>query len=390
MPKLNPRPPKLMFVAGENSGDQHASRLISALKTQVPYLECLGYGGKAMEAAGMRLDFDLATGLPIIGITQALYHYPQLKNLFRRACDLLVSERPDALVLVDYPGFNLRLAQEAAKREIPVIYYIAPQVWAWHRSRIHLIKRAVSLLLVIFPFEERLFRAEGIETYYVGHPLLDAPPPSRQRSEICEILGFSPDHFLIGLLPGSRKSELAYHLEPMLEAAERISKEVPNAAFVIPRAHTVDDQILQQAVRTHPTLPLAVATQDHVSVRAAMDFAICKSGTSTLELALAGVPQVVIYRVSTPTYWFARAVVRTRWISLVNIVAQKEVVPELLQHHVNGPEIASCVVHLLKSPEHLARMRTEYGIIRESFGEPGCAQRAASRVLEFLEARRNA
>ncbi|MGC8739872.1 MAG: lipid-A-disaccharide synthase [Candidatus Sumerlaeaceae bacterium] len=382
------QPLKLMFVAGEHSADQHASRLISILKRQVSDLECFGYGGKAMESAGMRLEFDLASGFPIIGITQALYHYPQLKQLFRQACALLESKRPDALVLVDYPGFNLRLAQQAARLGIPVIYYIAPQVWAWHYSRIEILKRAVSLLLVIFPFEETLFREAGIETYFVGHPLLDAPSPTRTKAQVCQWLGFKPDATLIGLLPGSRRSEWEYHLRPLLDAAGTIAKHIPSAAFVIPKAHTVDDTIVAQAMRARRHFPIAVALEDHASVRGALDFAICKSGTSTLELALAGVPQIVIYRVSWLTYLFARTVVRTPWISLVNIVAGREVVPELLQHEVVGPKIAAKALDILLSPQRLAAMRSEYERIRQSFGKPGSAARAVERIIEFLDKRR--
>jgi lipid-A-disaccharide synthase len=376
-----------MFVAGENSADQHASRLISELKSQVPTLECFGYGGSQMEKAGMRLDFNLAEDLPVIGITQALTHYPEIRRLFRRACDMLQSERPDAVVLVDYPGFNLRLAREASRLGIPVIYFIAPQVWAWHASRIKEIARTVSLLLVIFPFEEPLFQQAGVETWYVGHPLLDAPPPARTRAEVLSALGIDQQATVIGLIPGSRRGELDHHLVLVLDAARAISHELPSAAFVIPRAHTVDGNRIQQALAAYPDLRVAVAEEDHVSVRAALDFAVCKSGTSTLELALAGVPMVVIYRVSLPTYLFARAVIRMPWISLVNIVAGERLVPELLQYDATPERVAGAVLELLRSPESLARIREGYSRIRGSFGEGGCARRAAARILDFFARR---
>lgn len=378
------KPVRLMFVAGENSADQHASRLILELKTQLPNLECFGYGGTKMAAAGMRLDVNLAEGLPIIGITQAVKHYPELRRLFSRAKELLATERPDALVLVDYPGFNLRLAREAVKLDIPVIYFIAPQVWAWHSSRIKALAETVSLLLVIFPFEEPLFRQAGIETYYVGHPLLDVPQPSRSRAEVLSALGLASETSLIGLLPGSRRSELRYHLQPMLEAARLIAREVPQAAFALPQAHTIDCHDLHSALAAYPDLRVRVVEHDHASVRAAMDFAICKSGTSTLELALAGVPMIVIYRVSLPTYMFARAVVRTQWISLVNIVAGKTVVPELLQNAATPEKIAKETLRLMSSPRAVAEMRAEFSRIKKNFGPPGCAKRAAERIIDFL------
>lgn len=378
------KPTRLMFVAGENSADQHASRLILELRSQIPNFECFGYGGSQMAAAGMRLDVNLAEGFPIIGITQAVKHYPELKRLFQHAKELLATERPDALVLVDYPGFNLRLAREAVKLNIPVIYFIAPQVWAWHSSRIKALAETVSLLLVIFPFEEPLFREAGIETYYVGHPLLDAPQPSRSRSEVLDAFGLDAETVLIGLLPGSRRSELKYHLLPLLEAARLIAREVPRAAFVLPQAHTIASHDLRSTLAAYPDLSVHVVEHDDASVRAAMDFAICKSGTSTLELALAGIPMIVIYRVSFPTYIFARAVVRTQWISLVNIVAGKTVVPELLQNAATPDKIAMEALRLLRTPAALKEMRAEFTRIKGIFGPPGCARRAAERIIGFL------
>ncbi|MCX7625246.1 MAG: lipid-A-disaccharide synthase [Candidatus Sumerlaeaceae bacterium] len=378
------KPIRLMFVAGENSADQHASRLILELKKQIANLQCFGYGGSQMAAAGMRLDFNLAEGLPIIGITQAIKHYPELKRLFNRARRMLAHERPDALVLVDYPGFNLRLAREATKLHIPVIYYIAPQVWAWHSSRIKILAKTVSMLLVIFPFEETLFRQAGIETYYVGHPLLDAPLASRSRQEVLDFLGLPVETTLIGLIPGSRRSELKYHLRPMLEAARRVAREIPQAAFVLPQAHTITSDLLRPELEAYRDLRIRIVEDDHASVRTALDFAICKSGTSTLELALAGVPMVVIYRVSTPTYLIARAVVRTQWISLVNIVMGRAVVPELLQDAAAPDRIAEETLKLLRTPTALAEMRTELSRIKGMFGPPGCAKRAAERIVAFL------
>jgi lipid-A-disaccharide synthase len=376
-----------MFVAGENSADQHASRLILALRAQIPDLECFGYGGPLMAKAGMHLEFNLAENLPIIGITQAIRHYPELKRLFKQASDMLRDARPDALVLVDYPGFNLRLAEVASELNVPVIYYIAPQVWAWHYSRIKTLARTVSLLLVIFPFEEPLFRKEGINAHYVGHPLLDLPPPARSPQEVRADLSLAEDDLLIGLLPGSRRSELKYHLEPMLRAAQLIAERLPQAVFVLPRAHTVDARELRHAVASCGAVRLHIVEEDHASVRHALGFAICKSGTSTLELALAGVPMIVLYRVSIPTYLFARAVVRTPWISLVNIVAGKQLVPEILQHAMTPENIAKSALEFLESPKKRAELRAELVRLKESFGEPGCAPRAASKIVEFLRTR---
>lgn len=384
------RPPtsfRLMFVAGESSGDRHAAHLIRELRAIQPALTCFGYGGKLMAEAGMEVDVNLAERLPIIGISQAFGHLPELHRLWRRACHMLAHRRPDALVLVDYPGFNLRLSKEAKRLGIPVIYYIAPQVWAWHGSRLHTMAESVDLLLCIFPFEEPLFRSAGLQAHYVGHPLLDRVSVPRPRQEVLAELGFDTGAQLIGLIPGSRHSELAYLLGDLLESARLIRERLPNSAFVIPRAHTVDRGFLAARLEPYAHLPIAIAESDLDSVRAAMDFAICKSGTSTLELALADVPMIIVYRVSWPTYVFARAVVRTRWIGLVNIIADEPLVPELLQRDATPEKIASLAVSLLSDRSALERMREGYERIRGLLGQGGASHRAATKILEFLATR---
>lgn len=382
---------RLMFVAGENSGDQHAAALIEKLRELRPDLSCFGFGGLHMARAGMRLEYNLAQGLPIIGITQALRHYPTLRALFIKACNLLDTDRPDALVLVDYPGFNLRLAHEAVKRDIPVIYYIAPQIWAWHPKRVHSIRQSVSLLMVIFPFEEKLFREYGIDARYVGHPLLDRVSVPWSREHVAEMLGVRPDQPLIGLIPGSRQSEIEHHFEIMLEAARIMKSHIKDSVFVVPRAHTVSPDLLQSYVERYPDLSLRIIDEHFDSVRGNLDFALCKSGTSTLELALANVPMVILYRVSTLTYLFARAVVKTKWIGLVNIVAGEELVPELLQGNATPEKIASTALSILSDKEQLEKMKEGFRRIRADLSRHGnikTSTYAARLVLDYLDKRK--
>jgi len=376
--------PRVMFVAGENSGDQHAARLIRHLLEMAPETQCFGFGGVAMARAGMRLDENLAQKMPIIGLSQALKNYGRLRALLSRAEKILDSERPDAVVTVDYPGFNLRVAEAAARRGIPVVYYISPQIWAWHRSRLEIIARCVRRMLVILPFEERIYREAGVPVRYVGHPLADAEDPVRPASDVRAALGVAAGSRLIGLLPGSREPEIVRNLEVMLGAARLIARRIPGAVFVLPRAETVSRQLIDKYSARYPDVCLRVAEDDHRSVKAAMDFALCKSGTSTLELALLGVPMVIVYRVSWLTELMARTVLRIRWIGLVNIVADEEVAPELLQRRATPPVIAEAALRIMGDPATMALQKEKMARVAALVGGPGASRRAAQEVLDVV------
>lgn len=375
---------QLMWVAGENSGDLHASRLILELKRLLPGLECFGYGGDRMEAAGMRLEENLAQKLPVIGFTQALRHIRKFRQLLSQARQMLIDRKPQALVLVDYPGFNLRLAAIAHQLGVPVIYFISPQIWAWHQSRLKIIAETVSLMLVILPFEESLYRRAGVPVSYVGHPLLDDLEQVRPRDEVLARLGIDPQRRVIGLVPGSRKPEVIRHLPVMLEAAQTIRAKLPDVEFVLPRASSIPAEMIDKYLARYPQLKVTVADRDLKSVRKAMDFAVCKSGTSTLELALMDVPMIVIYKVSTPTYWLARTFIRIPWIGLVNIVANEMVCPELIQGEANPQRISQEVQRYLSDDQALADMRRGLLKVRAQMGEAGASQRAAEEITRLL------
>jgi lipid-A-disaccharide synthase len=374
-----------MFVAGENSGDQHAARVIERLRELVPGIECFGFGGDRMEAAGMRLEENLAQKLPVIGFTQVIRNYRKLKSLLARGERMLLEEKPDALVLVDYPGFNLRLAKAAFAAGVPVIYYISPQIWAWHRERLETIARCVTRMLVILPFEEQIYRDAGVPVTYVGHPLHDDATPVRPRDEVRAELGVGPGEELLGLIPGSREPEILRHMPILLDAARLIRASRPAVRFVLPRASTVSPELVRKYLDRAPDLGVIVAEHDLKSVRAAMDFAVCKSGTSTLELALLGVPMVIIYRVSAPTYLLAKALVKIPWVGLVNIVANDVVAPELIQGDANPQRIASEVLRLLGDPAALAAMRDGMSRVRAKVGKGGASLRAAEEIASVLK-----
>lgn len=377
--------PRLMFIAGENSGDQHAARVIAELKRLIPGLETFGYGGERMEAEGMALEENLAQKLPIIGMTQVVRNYGKLKKLLQRAETMLAERRPDALVLIDYPGFNLRVARTARRLGVPVVYYISPQVWAWHKSRLQIISETVDRMLVILPFEADFYRKAGVPATYVGHPLQDNQTTIRPREDVLAELGIDPDHKVIGLIPGSREGEVVRHLPVVLEAARLIRKQIRDAEFVLPRASTVPESLVQRYLRRFPDVPVHVAKDDLESVRASLDFAICKSGTSTLELALLGVPMIIIYKVSALTYWIAKAVLTIPFIGLVNIVAGEEVAPELIQARANPAAMAAAVVRALRDTERLALTRLKLAAVRDKIGGPGASVRAAQAIVELLK-----
>lgn len=376
--------PKLMFCAGENSGDLHAAKLIQELRKLLPGLQCFGYGGERMEAAGMRLDENLAQKLPVIGLTQAVRAYRKLRALLTQAEQLLAEEKPDALVLVDYPGFNLRLAQSARQLGVRVFYYISPQLWAWRRERIKTIARCVDRMLVILPFEEQIYRDANVPVTYVGHPLQDEAGVIRPRHETRLGIGVLDEAKLIGLVPGSREAEVIRHLPVMLAAAKKIREVLPNARFVLPRASTISNQLLEKYLAREPDVQVVVADRDLKSLRAALDFAICKSGTSTLELALLGVPMVIVYKVSVPTYLLAKAVLRIPWVGLVNIVANDMIVPELLQGDAEPERIAKASLRLLMDDRALDTMRGDLKRVADQIGRAGASKHAAQVLAEEL------
>lgn len=375
--------PRVMFIAGEDSGDQHAARVIEELKRLIPGVEVVGYGGYRMERAGMELIANLAQELPIIGFTPVIRNFGRIRQLLKQAAQLLETRRPQALVLVDYPGFNLRIATVAKRLGIPVVYYISPQVWVWHKSRLKTIAAAVSKMLVILPFEEEFYRKAGLTSAYVGHPLQDDQTPVTPAAEVRAQLGAGAQDLLIGLLPGSRESEIARHLPMLLDAASIIKAELPNTCFIIPKAATVDKGKLLERVAQNNS-GVRIVEDDFKSVRAALNFAICKSGTSTLELALAGVPMVIYYKASLLNYLLGRLVVKIPYIGLPNIIAGREIVPELIQGAATATQIASTALGILTDLARLNRMRADLDEVRITMGGTGAAARVASEIAETI------
>jgi lipid-A-disaccharide synthase len=383
--------PKIMFVAGETSGDHHAAAVIQALGKRV---DCFGLGGPAMAEAGLRLDLDLASR-SVIGFVEVLKHAAYFRRAFKLAERLLADQRPDLLVLVDYPGFNLRLAAKAHRLGIPIAYYISPQVWAWKRGRVKTMARLLDKMLVTFPFEKPLYDQAGLDCALVGNPLLDAIPKALQwkgpadpgaarQGALRASLGWPKAGQVVGLLPGSREQELRWLLPVMLEAADRLRAK--GRRFVVVKPPSAPDA-WYEPVRAAAARGLAVSLFQGASqaqayaARAACDAALVASGTATLETALLGTPFLILYRVHPLTYAIGKRLVKIHSIGLANVVAGRRVVPEYLQQGLDPEAIAADLHRLLGSAAERRAQRQGLAPGLRSLGGPGVAKRVARELL---------
>jgi lipid-A-disaccharide synthase len=378
----------IMLSAGEASGDLHGGMLCRALRELSPGLQLTGMGGGHMAAAGMDVIVD-PTGHATVGTSEAVGRVPALYRAYRAMGRRLVADRPRALVLIDFPEFNLRLARRARRAGVPVVYFIPPQLWAWRAGRVRQMARRVKRVLAIFPFEPPLYERAGVPVTFVGHPLLDVLPLDLTRDDARRRLGVDPDHALIGLLPGSRPGEIERLLPPMLDAARRLAAADGRRRFVLGLAATVArEQVATIMTSGGPGLPpIELVSRRTYEVMTAADTLLITSGTATLEAALLGAPMVICYRVSRLTELMARALTRVRWIGLPNLVSGRTVVPELIQGEVTGTRLAREAARLLDDPVAATAQRAAFKDLRARLGEPGVGLRAARAVLETARTR---
>lgn len=374
----------IVLVAGDPSGDAHAARLITALKQRNASLTFTALGGPAMAQAGATLLDDLTT-TAAIGPFDAARHLGRFTRAKRLFTDHLTSHRPDLVILIDFGDFNLPVIAPIAKRHgVPVLYYISPQVWAWGRFRLRYIRRYVKRMIVLFPFEEAFYRREDIPVTWVGHPLMDTGHPTMTKDSACAGFGLNPWRRTVGLLPGSRTHEVERHLPLMLQAAQRITWRMPGVQFLLPKAPHLPYEVLRRWTgRAHVELRIAEGSiYDALQV---MEAAIIASGTATLDAALCGVPMAVVYRASWPTYLAARCVLRIPHIAMVNVLAERALVREFVQHRAQPGRIAREIIALLRDDGRATRMRQELRHVTQRLGPPGAVDRAADVVLNALE-----
>jgi lipid-A-disaccharide synthase len=376
--------PSICFVAGDPSGDLHAARLVEALNAKHPALTYTGLGGSAMQRVGVSLLDDL-TKAAAIGPFDAARYLGRFTRAKRLLEDHLKTQRPDLAILVDFGDFNLPVIAPLVKRHgIPVLYYISPQVWAWGRWRLRYIQRYVDRMVVFFPFEEALYQRERIPVTWVGHPLVELARPSISKEEAIQRVGLNPWRRTVGLLPGSREHEVTRHLPLLISAARHIAWHMPGVQFLLPKAPTVPQEMLQVHL-SRARVDARIAEGSVYDALQLMEGAIVVSGTATLEAALCEVPMVVVYRASWPTYLAARMVIRLPNIALVNVVAGRALVPEFIQHRARPAVIAKAIIELLRDDQRRERMKAQLREVRTRLGPPGAVDRAASTVLEFLK-----
>lgn len=379
---------RVMIITGEASGDLHGARLVRAMQACRQELSFCGMGGRELAAAGVDILFE-AKKIAVVGIAEVFSHLPDILAARKILRKTLTQERPSLLILIDFPDFNLMLAKFAKKLGIPVFYYISPQVWAWRSGRVKTISQRVDRIGVILPFEEDFYRSRGVAADYVGHPLLDSVKSSCGRDEFCRLHGIDPDHICIGLLPGSRKKEIASLLPILLQAAHRlVEKSSQKMVFLLPLASTVTEEEIKGNGLDEfgQGLDLHLIREKRHDMMAACDAAVAVSGTVTLELAILNTPMVVVYKVSPRTYFLGRLLVNKEiiYFSLVNLIGGKEVVPELLQENVTPERIEEELNSILFDQQRREEMAQGLALVQNRLGQPGASQRAAKMALSLL------
>ncbi|PLX51413.1 MAG: lipid-A-disaccharide synthase [Desulfobulbaceae bacterium] len=374
---------EVMIVSGEASGDMHGGRVLEALHKKIPALRAYGMGGEALRRAGMEILVD-AADMAVVGILEVLAHLGAIIKAQNVLHNALKKRRPQLLILIDYPDFNLMLAKKARRLNIPVLYYISPQVWAWRSGRVKTIGRLVDEMAVILPFEKDFYAEHGLSVTYVGHPLAAYVKAPLGKEAFLAAHGITAPDKIVGIMPGSRRKEIATMLPVFLAAAERLLKMHPGTTFLLPLAPALDRAVLEQNGLNDFSGTIHVVKEDRYELMAACDVVMAASGTVTLELALLRKPMLVSYRLSALTYLLGRRFIKVDYASLVNLIARDEVVPELLQDNATAEKIAATLQQIWPgTPAHAAMLKKLAGI-SALLGRGGTAENVAQIALRYL------
>jgi lipid-A-disaccharide synthase len=368
-----------MISCGEPSGDLYAGALATEILHADPSATVTGFGGDRLRAAGASLAGDFS-GLSVTGLMEVARVLPRTYAAYRRLVREAETNRPDVFVAVDFPDFNFRLAAAVRSRGVPVVYYISPQLWAWRRGRMRTMRRIADRVLVIFPFEEGIYREAGIPVQWVGHPLLDLTREAEPRSSFLARLQLNPDHPVVALLPGSRRNELRSILPDLVSAALLVRRQLPDVQWIVARAPHLPDDVFEPVARLGAGVVTVEQSTDNVL--AAADVALVASGTVTVQAALHECPMVVVYRLSALTYRIGKPFVHVDTYAMANLVAGRRVVPELIQDEFTPDRVAAEALRVLTDPVHAAAVRSALREVRGQLGSPGASRRAAQAVIE--------
>ena len=373
---------EIAIVAGEVSGDIQGARLVEELKNIHPDLKVWGIGGENMQNQGVNVICDI-THWALIGFWEVLKKYTKIRKVFYQILGEIEEKKPDAVILIDYPGFNLRLAEKVKKLGIPIIYYISPQVWAWGKKRVKQIARLVSKMIVIFPFEEELYKKADVSVDFVGHPIMDVlESRENKREDIRNEFGLENGDQLVGIFPGSREQEIRRHLPVFLDVSKVIKQRKENVKFVIGAASA---EVMEQIKGITSEYPIVCGRA--YDVMEASDLVLTSSGTATLETACFGTPMVVIYKLSCLTYAMIKRLINVPHIAMANVVAQRRIVPEFVQEEANVENISREAIDILENDDRQNKIKNDLAIVRKALGGPGAARRAAKVVSEVLKNR---
>ena len=373
---------KILISAGEASGDIHAAAVTAALKQIDSSVEVFGMGGDALRAAGGEVLFDIKDH-GVMGFVEVIKKLPDLFKLRSDFARVMDERQPDCLVVVDYPGFNMKLAKVAHDKGIPVVSYIAPSAWAWNKGRAKNVAKIVDKVACIFPFEYDVYKEAGAPVEFVGHPLLDIVKPAWERTEAEAWVGKQPGHPLVLLMPGSRLMEIEKMLPNLLAGAKLLKKQLPEVQFAMPRAGTIPLELLQSKIKASG-LDIKITEGHNYDLFSVADLALATSGTVTLEAALCGLPSIIVYRTSALNAFIARRVINIPNIGLPNIVAGRQILPELLQEDFTPANVAKTAMELL-APERRPQLEADLAFMKARLGEPGAVKRVAQLILRIAE-----
>ena len=378
------KPLKILFSAGEASGDQHAANMFVELRKQQPDINGLGMGGAKMAQAGIDIRYDSA-GIAVIGVVEVIKHYAEIRRALKLMQQLLTAERPDLLVCVDYKEFNFKLARYAKKLGIKVLFYVSPQVWAWRPGRVKAYGKVIDMMAVIFPFETAYYEAENVPVRYVGHPSVDKVHAQYSKDEDLSRFGLDKNRPIVGLLPGSRANEIKRLLPVMLAAAETVQAALPACQFILPQADSIGDALLEAYIAKSPLAVTVIKNQPYDVIQCC-DAVMTASGTATLEIALLSVPMVIAYKLASLTYWLGRWLVKTPFIGLPNIVFGQRIVKELIQHEATAEKLSAEITRILTDTVYADDMRKNLELVKQQLGQGGGSKNMAQLVLQMLSA----